>query len=598
MIVGACHAGLGSVAERCRCKLMKLLLVEDNLDDADFLAASLRRHNVSDIELNHVTSIRDAVIQLRLQRFDVVLLDLHLPDGSGMECVDAIQAAESSVPIVVLSGQDDEEFALSILNKGVQDYLVKWEGETRAILRAMRYAAERKRSELRLNYLAQYDSLTEIPNRQHFQEQLERATARARREGRKVALFFLDLDQFKVVNDTLGHDAGDNLLREMAVRLRRSIRAGDVLARLGGDEFAVLLEGISGALEAESIAKGILELIAEPFFVDGREVNVTTSIGITIYPNDNSDVATLLKNADIAMYQAKEQGRNNFKFFTERMHAELLEYHRLEQEIRDAISNEMFTLVFQPKVNLVTRKLEGLEALLRWEHKERGNISPTEFIPVAEQSGHIVPLGHWVLEEVCRTLNRWQAASLPLVPVSINVSARQFQQADFHRRIADVLRHQNVDPSLMELELTEGMLMEDTDLAKHGLAQLKDTGVRVSIDDFGTGHSCLNYLRRFPIDVLKIDRSFINDIDHCEDSQLIVEAIISLAGSLRLSTVAEGVETRHQLNFLVERGCTVAQGFLFGQPLVAREVMPFLEDLIDDAPGFATARLPTNKQTA
>lgn len=577
---------------------MKLLLVEDNLEDADFLAASLRRHNVSDIELSHVTSLKDAVHQLRMQRFDVVLLDLHLPDGSGMECVDAIQAAEGSVPIVVLSGQDDEEFALSILNKGVQDYLVKWEGETRAILRAIRYAAERKRSELRLNYLAQYDSLTEIPNRQHFQEQLERATARARREGRKVALFFLDLDQFKVVNDTLGHDAGDNLLREMAVRLRRSIRAGDVLARLGGDEFAVLLEGLDGALETETLAKGILEVIAEPFYIDGREISVTTSIGITIYPNDNSNITTLLKNADIAMYQAKEQGRNNFKFFTERMHAELVEYHRLEHEIRDAISGEMFNLVFQPKVNLVTRKLQGLEALLRWEHPERGAISPTEFIPVAEQSGHIIPLGHWVLEEVCRTLNRWQAANLPLVPVSINVSARQFQQPDFHRRVADVLRHQDVGPNLVELELTEGLLMEDTESAQNALQHLKDTGVRVSIDDFGTGHSCLNYLRRFPIDVLKIDRSFINDIDYCEDSQVIVEAIISLARSLRLNTVAEGVETRGQLNFLVERGCIVAQGFLFGQPLLAREVMPFLEDLIEDAPGFATARLPVSKKRA
>ena len=577
---------------------MKLLLVEDNLEDADFLAASLRRHGVDDVELNHVTSLNDAVHQLRLQRFDVVLLDLHLPDGSGMDCVDAIQSAESSTPIVVLSGQDDEDFALNILHKGVQDYLVKWDGETRTIMRAIRYAVERKRSELRLNYLAQYDSLTEIPNRQYFQEQLERATARARREGRKVALFFLDLDQFKVINDTLGHDAGDRLLREMAARLRRSIRAGDVLARLGGDEFAILLEGLDGALEAETIAKAILEVIAEPFSIDGREVTMTTSIGITIYPNDNSDVATLLKNADIAMYQAKDQGRNNFKFFTERMHAELLEYHRLEHEIRHAIACERFTLVYQPKVNLVTRKLEGLEALLRWEHPHRGFIPPDEFIPVAEKSGHIIPLGHWVLDEVCRTLNRWQATQLPLVPVSINVSARQFQQPDFYRRVADVLRRQGVDPALVEMELTEGLLMEDTDSAKRALQQLKHTGVRVSIDDFGTGHSCLNYLRRFPIDVLKIDRSFITEIDDCEDSQIIVEAIISLARSLRLNTVAEGVETREQLNFLVERGCTVAQGFLFGQPLTAREVQPFLEDLIEDAPGFSTARLPVAKKRA
>jgi diguanylate cyclase (GGDEF)-like protein len=570
---------------------MKLLLVEDNPDDADFLSASLRRYGVKDLSLKHVATLRDAVKQLETERFDVVLLDLHLPDGSGLDCVDALQAADTGTPIVVLSGQDDEDFALGILNKGVQDYLVKWEGETRTILRSIRYAVERKRSEMRLNYLAQYDALTEIPNRQYFNDQLERATSRARREGRKVALFFLDLDQFKVVNDTLGHNAGDKLLREMARRLRQSIRGGDVLARLGGDEFAVLLEGLDGALEAEVIARGILNVVAEPFVVEGREIKVTTSIGITVYPNDDSETTTLLKNADIAMYQAKEAGRNRFKFFTAKMHEELLAYHEMEQDIRDAMSRELFTLVFQPKVNLVTRKLQGLEALLRWRCENRGDVSPKHFIPVAEQSGHIVPLGHWVLNEVCRTINRWKATGVPLVPVSINVSARQFQQPDFFRRVRDALARHGVDPALIELELTEGLLMEDTPSAQRSLQQLKDIGVRISIDDFGTGHSCLNYLRRFPIDVLKIDRSFVHDVDQTEDSAIIIEAIISLARSLQLDTVAEGVETREQLNFLVERGCQVAQGFLFGQPMREREVLPFLEDLIEDSPGFETARL-------
>jgi len=570
---------------------MKLLLVEDNFDDADFLAASLRRHRVQDLSLSHVGTLRDAVARLEAERYDVVLLDLHLPDGSGLECIDMIQAADPGTPIVVLSGRDDEKFALSILNRGVQDYLVKWEGETRAILRSIRYAVERKRSEMRLNYLAQYDPLTGIPNRQYFSDQLERAAARARREGKKVALFSLDLDQFKGVNDTLGHNAGDGLLREMASRLRESIRAGDVLARLGGDEFAVLLEGLSGALEAEMVARSILEVVAEPFQVDGREVKVTTSIGISVYPNDNNDTGTLLKNADIAMYQAKEKGRNNFKFFTERMHEELVAYHELERDIREAISTESFRLVFQPKVNLITRKLQGLEALLRWQHPGRGNVPPSEFIPVAEQSGHIVPLGHWVFNEVCRTINRWKAKSLPVVPVAVNVSARQFQQPDFYRRVADTLSRHAVDPSLIEIELTEGLLMEDTASVQRSLQQLKDIGVRISIDDFGTGHSCLNYLRRFPIDVLKIDKSFVHDVDRAEDSAIIIDAIISLARSLHLDTVAEGVETREQLNFLVDRGCQVAQGFLFGQPMKARDVLPFLEDLIEDDPGFITARL-------
>jgi diguanylate cyclase (GGDEF)-like protein len=592
-----CAAGAGRYAgeERPTLSSMKLLLVEDNFDDADFLAASLRRHRVQDLALSHVGTLRDAVARLQAERFDVVLLDLHLPDGSGLECIDTIQEAESGTPIVVLSGRDDEKFALSILNRGVQDYLVKWEGEARTILRSIRYAVERKRSEMRLNYLAQYDPLTAIPNRQYFNDQLERATARARREGTKVALFFLDLDQFKVINDTLGHNAGDKLLREMAGRLRESIRAGDVLARLGGDEFAVLLEGLSGALEAELVARSILEVVAEPFQVDGREVKVTTSIGISVYPNDNNDTGTLLKNADIAMYQAKEKGRNNFKFFTERMHDDLVAYHELERDIREAISTESFRLVFQPKVNLITRKLQGLEALLRWQHPDRGKVSPMEFIPVAEQSGHIVPLGNWVFNEVCRTINRWKARGLPVVPVAINVSARQFQQPDFYRRVANTLSRHAIDPALIEIELTEGLLMEDTASVQRSLQQLKDIGVRISIDDFGTGHSCLNYLRRFPIDVLKIDKSFVHDVDHTDDSAIIIDAIISLARSLQLDTVAEGVETREQLNFLVDRGCQVAQGFLFGQPMQARDVLPFLEDLIEDDPGFVTSRLAASE---
>ncbi len=560
---------------------MKLLLVEDNLSDADFLAASIRRHQVEDVRLLHAASLTEAIALLQKDRFDIILLDLNLPDACGIECIDAIQNADSTLPIVVLSGRDDEEFAVSILNKGVQDYLVKWEGQGRTILRSIRYAIERKRSELRLNYLAQYDPLTGIPNRQYFQDQLERATARARRDASQVALFFLDLDQFKIINDTLGHEAGDRLLREMAARLGQAIRAGDVLARLGGDEFAVLLEGINGARDAEAIACSILDIIARPFQIEAREIIVTTSIGITIYPNDNRNMTTMLKNADIAMYQAKETGRNNFKFFTERMHDELVQYHQLEIELKKALENEAFRLAYQPKVNLRSRRLQGMEALLRWDCPGRGMIAPADFIPVAEESGHIVPLGYWVLNEVCCNIKQWQDAGLPIVPVSVNVSAKQFQQADFPKRVRAILQTHQVDPGTIELELTEGLLMEDTAAAQLCLQRLREIGVRLSIDDFGTGHSCLNYLRRFPIDVLKIDRSFVKDIGAGDDSSIIIEAIISLARSLKLDTVAEGVENQQQLEFLLDHGCHVAQGFLFGQPIRRREIVPLLEELQD-----------------
>jgi diguanylate cyclase (GGDEF)-like protein len=562
---------------------MRLLLVEDNQADVDFLAASLRRQKATDVQLVTVPSLKDAVDLLHAPdaAFDVVLLDLHLPDGSGLQCVDVIQSVSDTIPIVVLSGQDDEEFAVSILNKGVQDYLVKWEGQGRTILRSVRYAIERKRSELRMNFLAQYDPLTGIPNRHSFHEQLSRAMARARREARTITLVFLDLDEFKGVNDTLGHDAGDQLLKEVAERLRRAVRAGDVVARLGGDEFGVLLEGLAGSREVEAVAAGLLKVVAEPYHILDRQLAVTTSIGIAMFPSDTTDVPMLLKNADIAMYQAKESGRNNFKFFTSRMHDDLMQYHELERELRDALGRNEFRLVYQPKVNLLTRRLQGLEALLRWTSPTRGEVGPATFIPVAEESGHIVPIGYWVVSEVCRRLKAWELQGLPLIPVSLNVSARQFQLPDFHLRLVEMIRRHEVDPALIEIEITEGLMMEDTDAAGRSLAYLKDAGVRISVDDFGTGYSCLSYLHRFPIDVLKIDRSFVKEIGYGVDNECITEAIISLARSLRLEVVAEGVETSEQLEFLLAHGCHVAQGFFFGKPMEPRFIEPLLVDLQD-----------------
>jgi len=558
---------------------MKLLLVEDNPADAEFLAASLRRQRAGDIELINVQTLAEATAQLGLEKFDVVLLDLHLPDGSGLQCLDSIQAVDNEIPIVVLSGQDDEEFAVSILNKGAQDYLVKWEGQGRTILRSIRYAIERKKSDLRLSYLAQYDPLTGIPNRQFFNDQLTRATARARRDGRKVTLLFLDLDEFKVVNDTLGHDTGDRLLKEVADRIRRTVRTGDVVARLGGDEFAVLLEGLSGPREVEAVATGLLDIVSRPYHIAERQLTITTSIGITMYPNDNADTQMLLKNADIAMYQAKENGKNNFTFFHQQMHADLMEYHELEHEIREALQLNQFHLAYQPKVNVHINQLQGLEALLRWTSPTRGNVGPSEFIPVAEESGHIIPLGYWVLNEVCLTIKSWQDKGLTVVPVSVNVSARQFQQPDFHKRVAEVLNRHGVDPKLIEIELTECLEMEDTEAAQREIAQLKKIGLRISIDDFGTGYSCLSYLRRFPIDVLKIDRSFVQEIGSSKDGESIIDAIISLAKSLRLETVAEGVETPAQLNYLLDHGCHVVQGYLFGKPMEVRLIEPLLAAL-------------------
>jgi diguanylate cyclase len=557
---------------------MKILLVEDNSDDVEFLRQSIRRHHSRAIDITRVDCIRDAEKALHNDRFDVVLLDLHLPDASGAECVDRLQHADALVPIVVLSGQGDEDFTVDILNRGVQDYLVKWEGDGRIILRAIRYAIERKRSEVKLNYLARHDSLTGIPNRQYLRDQLEHATARAFRARQKLALLFLDLDRFKIVNDTLGHELGDELLRAVVQRLRASVREGDLLARLGGDEFAVLLENVDGALDLEAIASNIVGRFAEPFELGGRQVSVTASVGITLYPTDSVDPVALLNNADIAMYQAKEQGRNTFKFFTQTMQEQLLSYHRLQTDLKTALAEQQFELFYQPQFGLADHRVHAVEALLRWNHPTRGLVRPDEFISVAEESGYIIPVGLWILEQVCRQIKRWENLGVPVPRVAVNVAAIHFRQPGLHEQIRNVLEHHGVPPDLIELELTERSLMEDTDSTRACLTALKDIGLRLAIDDFGTGYSCLSYLRKFPLDVLKIDRSFVADLATSEDAQAICGAILSIAHRLSLDAVAEGIESERQLAYLTKHGCQFGQGFYFSRPVGPQAVARLMTD--------------------
>ncbi|MFS8607451.1 MAG: EAL domain-containing protein [Gammaproteobacteria bacterium] len=555
---------------------MRILLVEDDADDAAFLRACLAQAGGRTVDLTRIDTIAAATEALAQGQFDVVLLDLHLPDATGSECVERIQQAQPEVPIVVLSGQGDEDYAIEILHRGVQDYLVKWEGGGRIILRSIRYAIERKRSEIKLNYLARYDSLTGIPNRQYLCDQLERAVTRAQRARKKVGLLFLDLDRFKSVNDTLGHQLGDRLLCAVVERLKASIRAGDLLARLGGDEFAVLLEDVAGPLEVEAVARALLACFTEPFDVGPRQLSVTASIGVTLYPVDTQDPLALLNNADIAMYQAKESGRNTFRFFTQSMQEEILRYHRVESDLKKAIADGQFRLVYQPQFGLHDRRVHAVEALIRWNHPERGLLWPDEFIAVAEESGYIVPIGLWTLEEVCRQLKEWERLRLPLPRVAVNVAAIHFHQPAFRRQVQQTLLRYGIDPSLIELELTERSLMEDTDAVQTCLRGLKETGVRLAIDDFGTGYSCLSYLRRFPIDVLKIDRSFVSDLDSNGDDQAICGTILSIAQQLGLDSVAEGIETEGQLEYLTRHGCRYGQGFLFSPPLEAHEVAELL----------------------
>ncbi len=437
---------------------------------------------------------------------------------------------------------------------------------------------ERKRTEEQIRHLAFYDSLTSLPNRMLFKEQLNQALQSARREERYVSILFLDLDNFKRVNDTLGHTIGDLLLQDVGARLAQCIRAEDSLARspsaqpnltvarLGGDEFTVLLGRIANTQDAAKVAQRILDSLAEPIDVDGHELFVSASIGIAVYPFDGEETETLIKNADAAMYHAKSNGRSRYHFYNPSMNASALEKLNLERNLRKALDRGEFVLYFQPLVHGTSGEIIGNEALLRWIHPERGLISPGDFIPLAEETGLIVPIGQWVIETACKQNVEWQKSGLPSVPVMVNLSSVQFHDPKLVLKVKEVLNETGLDPHYLTLELTESMLMQDSEQNITTLLELRRLGVGLAIDDFGTGFSSLNYLKRFPVDHLKIDQSFVRDITQDPGNSAIALAIIALARSLNLGVVAEGVETPEERDFLRSNGSPDMQGFLFCEP--------------------------------
>ncbi len=429
-----------------------------------------------------------------------------------------------------------------------------------------------KRTEERLEHLAHHDSLTSLPNRMLFTDRLMQATALARRNKKMIAVMLLDLDRFKEVNDTLGHRLGDHLLVEVSRRLKYSIREADTISRLGGDEFAVILSDISAIEKAAQVAQHFIQAVSVPFEIEGHEIYITTSIGLTIYPADSDNIETLLKNADTAMYYAKSRGKNNFQFYTNEMNRRIIEKLFIESKLRHALDREEFHLYFQPQVEAATEKIVGMEALLRWVNPELGDMPPSKFIPIAEDTGLIIPIGEWVIQEACRQAGAWQEQGVPVMNLSINLSARQFHKQTIVETISGILRETGFDPQHLELEITESVIMQDVEENIQTLRRLKDLGIRLSIDDFGTGYSSLNYLKRFPIDVLKIDQSFVRDITSDHDDSSVVTAIIALAHSLNLKVIAEGVETVEQLTFLKERGCDEVQGYYFSKPIPGNRV--------------------------
>jgi diguanylate cyclase (GGDEF)-like protein/PAS domain S-box-containing protein len=442
---------------------------------------------------------------------------------------------------------------------------------------SFRDITQRKNNEERLNYLASFDSLTGLPNRTLFYDRLSQVTTKAARTRRAVAVLFLDLDRFKNVNDTFGHNVGDLLLRAVAVRLTNCVREGDTVARIGGDEFVVILDGLAAPDHIHLVAEKILDGLSKPFKIQDRELYVTASIGIAVYPDDGDSYETIVRNADVAMYRAKEEGKNNFQIYSPTLNARISERLQLENSLRHALEREEFLLYYQPKIDLGTGWIIGAEALLRWNRPaSRHLILPGEFIGLAEEIGLILPLGQWIMKTACAQNKAWQATGLPSLHMAVNLSSLQFQQRDLPSMVADSLKHAGLEARFLELEVTEGIIMKSAETAETTLRELHALGVEISIDDFGRGHSSLGYLKRFPVTKLKIDETFVRDISTRSEDMRLVGAIITLAHSLNLKVVAEGVETEEQLNYLRSVGCDQIQGNVFSPPLSVEQMTRLL----------------------
>jgi diguanylate cyclase (GGDEF)-like protein/PAS domain S-box-containing protein len=434
-----------------------------------------------------------------------------------------------------------------------------------------RDVTERKHAEERAQYLANYDILTGLPNRTLMYDRVSQAVAYAKRSRERIALLHVDVDRFKMINDSLGHDVGDEILKAAAERIKRCTGESDTVARVGGDEFTILMPDAGGLGDVTACAAKILSQMSQPFPSEREDVFVSASIGVSLFPDDSRSADSLTKHADAAMHSAKTLGRNNYQFFTQALNEEVQHRMVLETGLRLALKRDEMRLVYQPKVDLVTREIIGAEALLRWHHPKHGLIPPAQFIPVAEESGLVGQIGEWVLRDTCRQISHWQHMGLS-PQIAVNVSARQFQQYDVAKLVSEVIEEAQISPESLEIELTESAVMQDAEASIVTVEKLSKLGVRVSIDDFGTGYSSLSYLKRLPLDMLKIDRSFVRDISSDPNDAAIVRAIITLARNLGMEVVAEGVEDEEQLAFLNAYGCQYAQGFLFGQPMTAEEL--------------------------
>jgi diguanylate cyclase (GGDEF)-like protein len=531
------------------------------------------------------TDSRDVATLVEEFQPDLIMLDLHMPHLDGYAVLDALRVSHvpgEYRPVLVLTADNTMEAKHRALASGARDFLVKPFDRTETLARTrnlletrlLHHALQQANKALaeRLVHQAHHDPLTGLANRVLFRDRVDRAVLRAAR-GERVAVLFLDLDHFKAVNDSLGHAEGDRLLESVARRLLQATRGCDTVARLGGDEFAILLEGMAREMDAPVVIERLKAALRRPVILQGREVIIGASIGVA-YVEAGEGVDDVLRNADLAMYHAKAAGRGGHEVFEPRMHAAALERLELEADMRRALEHGQFQILYQPIVDVESGHLTGVEALMRWQHPTRGTLAPLTFIPIAEETGLIVPIGRWALGEACRQGREWQrCAPDGRVPtLSVNISGRQLLEPSFVGDVAAVLAESGLTPSLLTLEITESVLMQDTEATIVTLHELKALGVCLAIDDFGTGYSSLSYLQRFPVDTLKIDKAFIDDVARGGSNAVLARTIVTLADLLKLSTVAEGVEHPDQLAHLLSLGCSSAQGYLFAQPLGADEI--------------------------
>ncbi|MHB1286637.1 MAG: putative bifunctional diguanylate cyclase/phosphodiesterase [Leptospirales bacterium] len=556
---------------------LTVLMVEDNPGDIYLVRELLLHEGENRIELLTSNRISGAIKLLLEYRIDAVLLDLGLPDENGLETVRKIREADEYIPIVILSGLEDEKLAVDAIEMGAQDFLVKGTISGHLLTRSIFYAIKRKEMDRQLNHLSFHDPLTSLANRKMFYERIHRSIDWAERHQKSIALVFLDLNDFKNVNDLFGYTTGDMLLKEVASRLQNALRRTDTIARIGGDEFAIILDDVSDTQSVGLIVQHVLEKITRPYSLDPNEVNIRVSVGISLYPLDGKSSDELIRTADRAMEQSKESGTTQFRFYNNAMEQSERSRRQLQNEVGQAIHNGELSLFYQPKLNLRTGEIFGMEALVRWNHPLKGLQLPEYFLPAIQGTDLIVDLGDWVIREAVRQLEQWRGSSLSL-PVSVNVDVLQLKKPEFLSKLKGVLlAHPNVPPQSLELEILETTAMGEFPEMRHLFDEIHRAGVGLTLDDFGTGYSSLAYLKNLPFDTLKIDRSFVMDMVLHREDLAIIESVSSLAHIFERTVIAEGMEKPEYGAILLRLGCDRAQGFAISPPMPAAQIPHWIE---------------------